>query len=63
MYEVRNKHGVTMHINGKRNWQFLSHAKDFAEELCKSMDRKQHYTVVKVQDVWTTSTLDEAIGG
>lgn len=41
MYEVRNQHGVTMHVNGKRNWQFLSHAKIFAEELCEAMGRKQ----------------------
>lgn len=63
MYEVRNNHGVTMHIDGKRSWQFLSHAKLFAEELCNSSNRKEHYEVVKIEGVYITSTLEEALKG
>lgn len=61
MYEVRNECGTVMKVDGKANWQFLSHAKELAEELCNNSDRLQHYYIFKVEQVWSTSTLDEAM--
>ena len=53
MFEVRNKCNTT--ISKHRT---LSAAKLQADKLC---DQFQHYTVYEVKDVYTTSTLEEAL--
>lgn len=60
MYMIINKHGVLLHKNGiTLKDQVLNAAKARAEALHKQTG--DHYTVVKIETVWSTQTLDQAI--
>lgn len=55
MFEVRNRHNETLYRN-----ENLQLAKIQAEYLHDG-NKKYHYDVYEVKQVWTTQTLDEAI--
>lgn len=56
-YEIRHNR------LGERTGCFatLKEAKIEAERLCNANDRKEHFEVLKIESVWVTSTLEEAI--
>lgn len=57
-------HYEIMHIeSGELTGHFinLSQAKAEADRLCDVNDRKEHFNVVKIEIVWITQTLDEAL--
>lgn len=63
---INNHHYEIMNNTTKSLFGFFEDfekAKRMAEELCVDSRRTQHFTVVKLQDVWTTQTLDEAMKG
>lgn len=60
MFEVRNKYNVTVRD------RFGEYISENLDELKKKAERLKeatgsNFTIVEVKQVWTTSTLDEAI--
>ena len=64
IYEVRNAQNVTARIRNIR-----CSSESFKEQVqnanrCREMSgNNEHYTVVRVETVFTTSTIEDAING
>ena len=56
-YEIR--HNKTRELTGF--FENLTKAKLEAERLCNANNRMEHFSVVEMCDVWTTSTLAEVL--
>lgn len=41
------------------HFENLTEAKAEAERLCNANERKRHFTVMRIEDVWATATLGE----
>jgi hypothetical protein len=58
MYQIRR---LPDGVIGNFKWQYQLDAKREADRLCNEQNREVHYEVVKIESVYVTSTLDEAI--
>lgn len=62
MYEIRNKYNVAVKEDGQTVQDGIFNVAKVRAEAFHKEDG-QHYGIFKVEQVWTTQTLDEAVKG